>query len=235
MIAGRCRMALVLLLVAGSAVHAQSSMTAEAPQPEAPPPPRVGTLMTAAEGLASNGRTVGCRLFFKAGASDTNMSPPTGVYIAGNLAVTGMLDGKPGGSIGVGLVMRDMTDAKGQLRPRPAAIAAVSLIGADGLSNARSLRASKAGNEPGSLVSLFQLEGPVVASVLQRMAREHELLLSIRRTPEAPELRIVIDVSMIQWNATAPKRGSENIVKFAGCVDGLMKAMAELAARQPGQ
>lgn len=241
----RLTLAGLVALSMAAAAHAQNSAApaADNAAPPAPPTaaassgaPTIGTVSTRADAVLTNGRPTECRLSFRVAAPDDSAAEKGGtVYVTGNLAVVGLVGGKPQGSIGIGVTMRDMADEKGQLRLRPATVGAVALIGADGLSNENGRRLSKPGIEAGSIISLFELQGPVLASVLQRIESENQLMLAIRRTPDGPDIHVGIDMTMIAWSPTAPKKGPETIATFTGCINMLMTDMSALVARQRGQ
>lgn len=178
-----------------------------------------GTIETKSYPTSQDGTRVGCSIGFMAAVEDYAYRRGKPVVINGSMGFMFW----PGKSPAVTLKLA-LTDANsdgsytGKDTPPPSSI---SLVGADGESNASSQIMSEIGENNNARIALYSLEG--FPEIFDQIATKKELVVLFNREKGGVDVRTVVDLTVERLSADgAPVLSEQTVYGFVDCAEKLL-------------
>lgn len=178
-----------------------------------------GTVETKSYPSTQGGKRVGCMIEFRTVVQDFAYRQGAPVVVNGSMGFMNYPGKQP--AVTLKVVLDDLS-ADGQTVTDDAAPPInISLVGADGESNAASQIMSERGERANSRIAAFSLNG--FPEIFKRVLEQKELAVLFNRKNGGTDVRVLTDLTIETLNdAGAPVRGTQTVTGFLACADKLL-------------
>lgn len=178
-----------------------------------------GTIETKSYPSTQDGRRIGCVIEFRAAVQDFAYRSGAAVIVSGSMGFMNYPGKQP--AVTLKVVLNDVSANGETVSKDTAPPASISLVDVDGDSNAPAQLTSALGEQPGSRIAAFSLDG--YAGIFDRILSQKELALLFNRRPGGTDVRVLVDLTIENLDDSGkPIRGDQTVKGFFACSGKLL-------------
>lgn len=188
-----------------------------------------GTIETKSYPSTQGGKRIGCMIEFRTVVPDFIYRQGDPVVVSGSMGFMNYPGKQP--AVTLKVVLDDLSADGKVVNETTAPPIDISLVGADGESNAVSQFMSERGDRPNSRIAAFSLDG--FPEIFKRVLEQKELAVLFNRKNGGTDVRVLTDLTVESLNgAGKPVRGTQTVAGFLACAD---KLLADIDAAGPAK
>lgn len=178
-----------------------------------------GTIETKSYPSTQGGKRIGCMIEFRTIVQDFTYRQGEPVVVSGSMGFMNYPGKQP--AVTLKVVLDDMSPDGKMVDKTTVPPISISLVGADGESNAASQFMSERGDRPNSRIAAFSLDG--FPEIFKRVLEQRELAVLFNRKNGGADVRVLADLTVEGLNdAGKPIRGTQTVAGFLACADKLL-------------